>query len=257
MLYLALGVNRIRRRAMSLGVHKTFSRPIPENLANRNTKARNILQMLARVVSRVVAQPLTPGNQNPIARQRRRSVSRHARRDRIRQKIHRARTYIFDNDPSGKICRRARRAVKRGVAVRVLIDAAGTRYSWPPITYTGCGTPASRSPNSCPRPCSRPGAWPPSISATTANPRRGRPIAFTGGMNIRHGNVLADQTQKPRAGFAFPRRRPGRHAIAGGLCQRLGVHHRRNSRRRNWFPELKETGERHRPRHHRRAGRRF
>ncbi len=30
-------------------------------------------------------------------------------------------------------------------------------------------------------------------------------IGFTGGMNIRHGNVLASQAQKPRAGFAFPR----------------------------------------------------
>ena len=31
-LYLALGVNRIRRRAITLGVHKTFSRPVPDNL---------------------------------------------------------------------------------------------------------------------------------------------------------------------------------------------------------------------------------
>src|SRR5437016_14539688 len=32
LLYLALGVNRIRRRAVSLGVHKTVVRPIPQNL---------------------------------------------------------------------------------------------------------------------------------------------------------------------------------------------------------------------------------
>src|SRR5450631_3966728 len=32
LLYLALGVNRIRRRALTLAVHKTFSRSIPENL---------------------------------------------------------------------------------------------------------------------------------------------------------------------------------------------------------------------------------
>src|ERR1017187_5301092 len=31
-LYLVLGVNRIRRRAVSLGVHKTISRPVPEDL---------------------------------------------------------------------------------------------------------------------------------------------------------------------------------------------------------------------------------
>ena len=45
-------------------------------------------------------------------------------------------TYIFDNDASGrKFVAALKRAVNRGVAVRVLIDAAGTRYSWPPITW--------------------------------------------------------------------------------------------------------------------------
>ena len=45
-------------------------------------------------------------------------------------------TYIFDNDASGqKFVAALARAVKRGVEVRVLIDAAGTRYSWPPITW--------------------------------------------------------------------------------------------------------------------------
>src|SRR5258707_15497580 len=44
------------------------------------------------------------------------------------------RTYILDNDPSGKqFVAALGRAVKRGVAVRVLIDAAGARYSTPPI----------------------------------------------------------------------------------------------------------------------------
>ena len=61
-LYLVLGVNRIRRRAVSLGVHKTFSRPVPENLGEPQHAGAEHLKMLARVVSRVVAQPLTPGN---------------------------------------------------------------------------------------------------------------------------------------------------------------------------------------------------
>src|SRR5258707_10269762 len=46
-------------------------------------------------------------------------------------------SYIFDNDACGKHFADALgRAAKRGVAVRVLIDAAGTRYSWPRITHT-------------------------------------------------------------------------------------------------------------------------
>ena len=62
-LYLTLGVNRIRRRARLLGVHKTSSRPIPENLGEPQHSGAEHLQMLARVVGRVVAKPLTPGNQ--------------------------------------------------------------------------------------------------------------------------------------------------------------------------------------------------
>src|SRR5271157_2475358 len=45
-------------------------------------------------------------------------------------------SYIFDNDASGKQFAAALgRAVQRGVAVRVLVDAAGSRYSWPPILH--------------------------------------------------------------------------------------------------------------------------
>ena len=32
LLYLVLGVNRIRRRALTLGVHKTTDRPVPDDL---------------------------------------------------------------------------------------------------------------------------------------------------------------------------------------------------------------------------------
>jgi len=45
-------------------------------------------------------------------------------------------TYIFDNDREGrKIADALARAVKRGVEVRVLIDAIGSKYSRPPIVH--------------------------------------------------------------------------------------------------------------------------
>src|SRR5471030_1432080 len=61
-LYLALGVNRIRRRAVQLGVHKTFSRTIPENLGEPEHDGAEHLKHIAHVVSRLVSQPLTAGN---------------------------------------------------------------------------------------------------------------------------------------------------------------------------------------------------
>src|SRR5262249_59454484 len=57
-LYLALGVNRIRRRAISLGVHKVVPRPIPEHLGAAPASGVEHLESLARVVGRVVEQPL-------------------------------------------------------------------------------------------------------------------------------------------------------------------------------------------------------
>ena len=61
-LYLVLGVNRIRRRAVLLGVHKTFNRPIPENLDETHFDGVDHLKMIARVMTRVIKQPLTSGN---------------------------------------------------------------------------------------------------------------------------------------------------------------------------------------------------
>jgi cardiolipin synthase len=44
-------------------------------------------------------------------------------------------SYIFDNDAAGRrFVEALGRAVERGVQVRVLIDALGARYGWPPIT---------------------------------------------------------------------------------------------------------------------------
>ena len=62
LLYLAFGVNRIRRRAIQLAVHKTFSRDIPENLGEPEPNGAEHLKHLARVVSRITTQPLTTGN---------------------------------------------------------------------------------------------------------------------------------------------------------------------------------------------------
>ena len=55
-LYLALGVNRIRRRALSLGVHKTFSRPIPEDLGEPQHAGRRTSEN-ARAHRRAASSP--------------------------------------------------------------------------------------------------------------------------------------------------------------------------------------------------------
>jgi cardiolipin synthase len=213
-LYLTLGVNRIRRRARLLGVHKTSSRPIPENLGEPQHSGAEHLQMLARVVGRVVAKPLTPGNQiQPLVNGDEAFPAMLAAIESAKKSISLT-TYIFDNDPSGnQFADALARAVQRGVAVRVLIDAAGTRYSWPPITHK---LKDAQIPFANFLPASLFAPW----RVATINLRNHRKIlvvdgqtAFTGGMNIRHGNVLADQPRGAVQDLHF--------RVAGPLVTRL------------------------------------
>ncbi|MFP4373316.1 MAG: phospholipase D-like domain-containing protein [Spirochaetaceae bacterium] len=110
--------------------------------------------------------------------------------------------YIFDNDAVGRRFLDAlSRAVGRGVEVRVLIDAVGARYSMPPITgeLTARGVRTARFMSGVP-------TW----RTPYLNLRNHRKVcvidgvtAFTGGMNIRVGHVLADRPTHPTRDIHF------------------------------------------------------
>ena len=194
--YLGLGVNRIRRRAISLGVHKTFSRPVPKNLGEPQHEGAEHLKMLARSVSRVLKRPLTAGNKiQPLVNGDEAFPAMLAAIESAKKSVSLS-TYIFDNDASGRqFVEALRNATGRGVETRVLIDSAGARYSWPPVTHTlrHAGVKTARFlPSLAP--------W----RVATINLRNHRKslvvdgkTAFTGGMNIRHGNVLAAGPRDP------------------------------------------------------------
>jgi cardiolipin synthase len=243
-LYLSLGVNRIRRRAIELGVHKTFSRPIPENLGEPQHDGAEHLKMLSRVVSRIAAQPLTAGNKiEPLVNGDAAFPAMLATIESAKKSITLC-TYIFDNDESGgKFVAALKSAVERGVAVRVLIDAAGTRYSWPPITYK---LHHAKIPFGKFLPASIFTPW----RAATINLRNHRKslivdgkIAFTGGMNIRHGNVLAEKPKSPVQDLHF--------RIEGPLVTKLQEAFANDWTfaaieildGEIWFPEAKESGD--------------
>jgi cardiolipin synthase len=104
-------------------------------------------------------------------------------------------SYIFDNDAAGRSFAAALgRAVSRGVQVRVLIDAMGARYHWPPITgrLRRAGVRVARFLPS----------MPPARMAfmNLRNHRKlmvvdGR-VGFTGGMNIREDFLPGDGAHK-------------------------------------------------------------
>jgi len=243
-LYLALGVNRIRRRAILLGVHKTVVRPIPKNLGESQLSGVEHLQMLARVVSRVVARPLTPGNTvQPLVNGDEAFPAMLAAIDSATKSISLV-TYIFDNDASGKQFADALgEAVKRGVAVRVLIDAAGTRYSWPPITHR---LKHLKIPHAKFLPGSVITPW----RVTTINLRNHRKVlvvdgqtAFTGGMNIRHGNMIAKNPGSPVRDLHFRAEGPLVAQLQDAFAADWAFTTDEILDGDLWFPELKERGD--------------
>ena len=100
--YLAMGVNRIRRHALAWACKKPSAAPSPKTWASRYTADAQHLKMLARIVGRVVAQPLTTGNAiQPLLNGDEAFPAMLAAIESAQRTISLS-TYIFDNDPIGK-----------------------------------------------------------------------------------------------------------------------------------------------------------
>ena len=202
-LYFVLGVNRIKRRAILLRGHLEPIRASQsaaawsvEQLASFLPPASRHLTSLARATAKVLTRPLLPGNRIELL------VNGDAAYPAMLDAIARARqsvtlcTYIFDRDEAGLAFVRALgEAVRRGVEVRVLIDATGTRYSWPSIlgALKREGVRYGRFLRTFP-------LW----RLLEMNLRNHRKIlvvdghlGFTGGMNIRAGHWLSRHPSHP------------------------------------------------------------
>jgi cardiolipin synthase len=242
MLYLMLGVNRIRRHAIELGVHKTFSRtPVPENLGESAPEGAAHLKHLARVVNSVTLRPLTAGNQvQPLINGDQAFPAMLAAIEAAATSVTLC-TYIFDHDTSGRQFAIALgRAQQRGVAVRVLIDAAGARYSWPAIfpTLRRLGVATARFlPSLAP--------W----RVATINLRNHRKLlivdgqtAFTGGMNLRHGNMLGDRPKRPVQDLHFRLTGPVVTQLQAAFANDWAFTTNEILTGETWFPEIKDAG---------------
>ncbi len=160
------------------------------------------LKLLADVVNRIAAFPLTSGNHvQPLVNGDEAFPAMLAAIESAQKSISLS-TYIFDNDPTGEQFAVAlSRAVARGVAVRVLVDSAGARYSWPSVIHK-----LKRSNVQVARFLPSLAPW----RVMTLNLRNHRKLlavdgqtAFTGGMNIRHGNVLTGRSSHPVQDLQF------------------------------------------------------
>lgn len=248
-LYFMFAINRVRRRASVLRssleryrAHATSEECSPDDLHHHLPKHMGHLQMLARVVNNVVERPLLPGNQiEPLING---DEAFPAMLEAIQQARHSVSllTYIFDRDEIGLAFAKALGdATRRGVEVRVLIDAAGTRYSWPTIlrTLRQKGVRYAR--------------FLPLFSMgrlLAMNLRTHRKIlvtdgvlGFTGGMNIRVGNCLNRNPRSPVQDLQFRVRGPVVSQMQEAFADDWLFSTGESLRGETWFPKPVRAGE--------------
>lgn len=202
LLYFVLGVNRIQRSATRLRGAMAHYRSDagavacpPEALHGHLAAHASHLTPLEAALARVTERPLAPGNRIEPLVDGDRAYSAMLEAIRAATRSIALSTYIFDRDAVGlEFAGALGDAVRRGVAVRVLIDATGARYSFPSIlrALRGQGVPHARHLPAAP--------W----RLTFLNLRNHRKIlvvdgrvGFTGGMNIRIGHALGRHPRNP------------------------------------------------------------
>jgi cardiolipin synthase len=138
LLYVILGVNRIRRRAIALGRARRRAL-LPDQTGEATAAVAAVpaaLAGLARLGAAVSGRPLLAGN--GVTPLRNGEEAYPAMLDAIEQAATSVTlsTYIFAADDIGRrFVDALARAVRRGVEVRVLVDGAGVGYSRPPIHH--------------------------------------------------------------------------------------------------------------------------
>jgi cardiolipin synthase len=247
-IYFVFGINRLRRRAVLLrGLLERYrsTKPHPEcppeKLQDHLPLHGGHLHMLGQMVGAIVGRPLLPGNQiEPLLNGDQAFPAMLAAIGEARVSIS-LQTYIFDHDEAGLAFAQALGdAARRGVEVRVLIDAAGIRYSFPSILH------ALR------RQGVRHARFLPSLapwSVTTLNLRTHRKflvidgrLGFTGGMNIRAGNCLKKQPRNPVQDIHFRVRGPVVTRLQEAFADDWLFTTKEALRGDTWFPEPQECG---------------
>jgi cardiolipin synthase A/B len=248
LLYFIFGINRIRRRASELResveryrAHTAATGSALEQLWSDFPSRMAHLRPLARVIEEVVERPLLAGNRIEPLLDGDTAYPAMLEAIKAAQRTLSFSTYIFDRDEAGLAFARALgAAVRRGVAVRVLIDAAGTRYSWPPILkeLRREGVPYARF-------LPVVGPW----RVLSINLRSHRKImvvdgrvGFTGGMNIRVGHWHALRPKKPVQDIQFQVEGPVVAQLQEAFADDWLFTTRERLHGEDWFPGLDPAG---------------
>jgi cardiolipin synthase A/B len=247
-LYILLGINRIQRRASSLrgdeppmAITEDQAICAPARLGDLLPADCAHLTDIARLNERVTGLALLCGNRiEPLING---DAAYPEMLAAIREAEHSVTltTYIFDYDAAGnRFVEALTEAVQRGVEVRVLIDAVGARYSLPPVTHrlrlkgvTTARFMLSYVP------------W----STPYLNLRSHRKIlvadgktAFTGGINIRAGNLVKESFPYPTRDVHFRVTGPVVQELQATFAEDWEFTTGEQLEGERWFPRLAEAG---------------
>ncbi len=248
-LYWMFGVNRIKRRAKLRLADKQIV-PLPDKEAVVSPSfieqlsgcmEKNGMVQLSRMTEKLTRQPLIQGNKvTPL-------VNGDQAFPRMLSCIAEAQhsitfcSYIFDNDSWGSRFKVALKDAKeRGLEVKVLIDGVGARYSFPSIS----------------RSLRREGLDAAEFMRTILpwrfqyfNLRNHRKIlvidgrvGFTGGMNIRDGNCLADNPSHPVQDLHFQIEGPVVAELQRSFAEDWSFTTREILEGEKWYPHLDPQG---------------
>jgi cardiolipin synthase len=223
--YFGLGINRIQRSGTAQALRAAWEErggpprdPRWEVSSEAFAELRPDLAGLEHLGARVTRSPLLAGNAIEPLRDGDEAFPEMLKAIAEARKSITLTTYIFDNDPTGREFLAAlQEAHARGVAVRVLIDDVGSRYTRPPMIglLRRAGVPvAAFLPTRVPR------------LFRYANLRNHRKLmvvdgrlGFCGGMNIRHGHRLRADPASPTRCMQFKLRGP----VVGDLQEAFAV----------------------------------
>lgn len=247
MAYFCLGVNRLRRKALSLHLKEAWNHRLETPLTEEDEKrAKEFLEEhpalagMARLGKCLTEKALLPGNRiEPLVNGDEAYPLMLEAIDGAKHSVAML-SYIFDNDPVGKMFQDALvRAQDRGVEVRVLIDHVGSRYTRPTMVEEMSKAGLSVR-----------GFLPTRASMLKyANLRNHRKIlvvdgqtGFTGGTNIRLGHWLAKEPGYPVQCLHFLLEGPVVSNLQEAFVTDWAFASGESLTGETWFPRIKPVG---------------
>lgn len=242
--YCVFGINRVRRSGRKYrggGSWKSeVNRTVPPNPWEMNPELSE-LRTLATTLGRISRYEFALGNKITVLRSGDEAMPAMLEAIRGARRTLALSSYIFEGKGIGaKFVDELEAAKDRGVQVRVMVDGAGTRYSWPSITSILRARGVTVAKFMPTRFIMR------MLSMNLRNHRKilvaDGGIGFTGGMNIRPGNMLAENPSSPVRDMHFKVEGPVVRQLQRAFAEDWAFCAGEVLQGDDWYPEVQPAG---------------